>query len=196
MLWENAMLVAPVLAGALPLVVTWLLGGFADFVWIDRPVNFLQSFGILGAMFFPIGGFFFARCGWNEAQANVSRGWPTVSGKVISSTIKQRASGMIWPFTLYRHDLSYFFKVGERSFEGNAAQFGPKWLPSGDLVDRLVEKYPAGAAVTVHYNPDDPEFCVLDTAADLAWQDMQRIVSFIVTPVAISAAVAWYNAIP
>jgi hypothetical protein len=39
------------------------------------------------------------------------------------------------------------------------------------IADGLADKYPAGAHVTVRYDPNDPVTAVLDTSDEIVWDD-------------------------
>jgi hypothetical protein len=173
------------------LLAARLLGGFEDFQLIGKPVTFLQSIGILGAMCFPFGAFHHARSQWNQARARVSRTWPTVPGQVQWSRIEQRVTGL--PMWLHKLSLSYSYRVAGNAYEGNAVQFGPHYVNSRALIETLARKYPHGAAVTVHYDPGDPGASVLETSDQMARQNRWQIWAFFLTPILLSVVVAIKN---
>jgi uncharacterized membrane protein YqaE (UPF0057 family) len=189
--WQLAMLAAPVAAFVLPPLAIWLLGGFDDFQWIDQPVTFLQSFGTLGAMCFPFGTFLYVRRKWNQTRARLSRTWPTVPGKVQSSKIERRITGL--PAVLWRLALSYDYSVSGMGYQGDAVQFGPKYISSRELIDAFAIRYPAGADVTVRYDPDDPATSVLETCDEMAQQNSWQIWILFLAPVVISIVAAIKN---
>ena len=191
--WAWLMTVTPPVAFVLPLAACWLLGGFVDFQWVNQPVTFLQSLTILGAMCFPFAAFYAARRGWNEARARASVAWPTVQGRVDRSKIEQRLtkSG-----TFYRLALVYHYEVGGLYYEGDTVEFGSPRVTAEELIERLAAKYPAGAQVTVHYDPDDPATCVLEMSDEMARQNEWQIWFFLGAPFAISVAVAIKNSLP
>lgn len=191
--WERVMWLGPPAVLVLALAVPWLLGGFDDFEWINQPVTFIQSLAILGGMCFPLGTFYYARGEWHAARARLSRAWPTVPGVVRSNRVARRATR--GP-TLYKLALLYGYEVGGRGFEGDTVQFGPKFVSAKDLIDALAIKYPVGAAVTVHYDPDDPATSVLETSDEMARQNRWQIWCFFGAPFVISIVVAIKNAGP
>jgi hypothetical protein len=193
-IWRVAMLAGPPLAFVAPLVLMWLLGGFTDFQMVGKPVNFIQAFGILGAICFPFGVYFLARSQMNAVRAGVSQSWPSVPGIVQSSKIEKRLNGV--PMMIYRLALTYRYDVDGRPYHGDTVQFGPRWAASRRLIEKLAEKYPGGAAVTVHYDPKDPNVAVLETSDAMAGQDWWRIVALLAAPLLISVFVAIKNAGP
>ena len=166
--WAWVMAVGPIAAGVSMLVLGWLLGAFTDFDAL-RPVDFIEGLTILGTMCFPFAVFFEGRRRWHAAQARASAGRPTVPGKVGRSR-SERTYGM-YGTAFYRLALRYSYEVNGRVYEGDIAQFGPPRVTNQDLIEGLVEKYPAGTDVTVHYNPDAPEIAVIETSDEMAWQN-------------------------
>lgn len=188
---QLAMLLGPVAAFVLPLLTTGLLGGFDDFQWIDKPATFLQSLGILGAILFPLGTFYYARSKWNQERARLSRTWPTVPGQVQSSEIERRITGL--PMVMWRLALSYGYRVSEIGYQGDAVQFGARYVSSKELIFTLAKKYPPGAAVTVHYDPDDPATSVIETSDEMARQNRWQVWFCFLTPIVISIVGAIKN---
>ena len=192
--WQLAMLAGPAAAFVLPLLVTGLLGGFDDFQLVNQPVTFLQALGTLGAMLFPFGTYLYIRRKWNQARVRLSQSWPTVPGKVQSSEIERRVTGL--PAVLWKLALSYGYEVSGNWYQGDAVQFGPKYVSSKELIFAHAEKYPAGTAVTVHYDPDDPATSVLEISDEMAQQNSWQIWLCFLSPVVISIIAAIKNAGP
>jgi uncharacterized protein DUF3592 len=188
--WEWVMTVGPALALVLPLAATWLIGGFEDFQWIDQPVTFVQSLGTLGAMCFPFAAFYYARMRWNQARAAASRNWPTVPGVVETSKVERRQGR--WA-AFYKLALGYRYEVDGRRYAGDTVQFGPARVTAWELIESLADKYPAGAQVTVHYDPDDPGSSVLETADEMAQQNQWQIWAFCAAPIVLSIVIAIKN---
>jgi hypothetical protein len=182
--WANATAAGPILACVLPLAIGWLLGAFVDFQWVDKPVNFLQGITILGTMMFPFAAYYAARRRWNEARARASVAWPTVPGKVEQSKIETRQTARSGTF--YRLALIYRYDVGGRDYEGDTVEFGPPRVTNQDLIERLAAKYPVGAPVTVHYDPDAPGDSVLETSDEMARQNMWQVWFFLGMPIVVS----------
>ena len=192
--WRRAMILGPPVALVLPPLLIRLFGGFESFEWIDKPVTFLQSLGILSAMCFPFGTFLYARSGWDQARARASRTWPTVSGLVQSSKIERRLTGL--PMLVYKLALSYSYHVAGNAYEGDTVQFGPKYVKARAMIEALAEKYPPGVAVTVHYDPSDPGTSVIETSDEMARQNRWQIWAYFLLPVLISVIVAIKNSVP
>src|SRR5437879_6889274 len=76
-LWDHVGTFGPPIAFVLPPAIAWLCGAYDDFHDFNQPVNFLQSFAILGALCFPIAVFLFAGARWTLALARASSAWPT-----------------------------------------------------------------------------------------------------------------------
>jgi hypothetical protein len=191
--WEWVMTVSPAIAFVLPLAAVWLAGGYVDFQWVDQPVTFVQAFGILGPMMYPFAAFYYARGRWNQARARASEAWPTVPGVIETSKVEQRLtrSGIF-----YKLALRYRYEVDGNGYQGDTAEFGPPRVTAQELIEGLAQKYPAGAKVTVHYDPDDPATCVLETSDEMARQNQWQIWLLALTPIGLSILAAILNSLP
>jgi len=76
---------------------------------------------------------------------------------------------------------------------GCSAMFGPSWLTSKTSTEALAQKYPAGAKVTVHYDPEDPQTAVLDVSDAIAQENNWRVRLFVIFPFAFTVMVAIVN---
>jgi hypothetical protein len=101
-------------------------------------------------------------------------GWVMVVGPVLACV------------TIFRLVLTYRYGVGNRHYEGDTAQFGPRYVTALALIERLADAYPPGALVTVHYDPDAPGTSVLDSSDEMAREDWWHVWFFLVAPIAFS----------
>ena len=145
-------------------------------------------------MCFPCGTFLQARRKWNQARAHESQSWPTAPGEVERSVKKTRVTGL--PMKLFALELTYSYRVSGYTHQGNSVQFGAKYVAAEGLIEAQAQKYPAGAAVTVHYDPNDPATSVLETSDEMARQNSFQIWLYFLSPPVISAVVAMKNAVP
>ncbi len=182
--WGSAVIIGPVLVCVAPFVLGWVLGAIVDLRSLIRPTTPLQVFVSLGALWFPMAAFIAARRRWNSARARAAAAWPTVPGTVERSQVKQGASsrGLIY----HRLMLAYRYEVGGRRYEGDRVQFGPQWVSSLALIERLAAKYPARAQVTVRYDPGAPDTAVLETSDDMAGQNFWPVWWFLAAPFVLS----------
>ena len=89
-----------------------------------------------------------------------SGNWPTTEGEIIKSEWDEIYTNQA--------DIEYEYWVDEKRYVGNRVSY--RWMDSPNLhsddngyYERLLEKYPYGKNVTVHYNPDNPDEAVLET---------------------------------
>lgn len=187
--WQTATLAAPLAALVATPVVASLMGGFHEAL-IGEAVSAATTFGILGTMCFPIGAYFFVRMKLDQALATESRSWPTVPGVVLSSRVDQRVTE---DDTLHSLVVSYSYKVGGQSYQGDVLAFAPQWMPDKAEIEALARKYPANAPVEVHVDPNDPEIAVLETNGELARQNDWRVWLCVGTPLAATLFIAVVN---
>ena len=105
-----------------------------------------------------------AYAGWlGLAKAWASKGWPTAPGTVVASSVERqenRRSGRT--SVTYHAGIRYQFQVGGTTFDGNRVAYGDYGSSSASHARGIVDRYPMGRSVTVHYKPGGPEECLLD----------------------------------
>ncbi len=121
------------------------------------------SFG-LSALLFLMGLALVAWGWWAQRQAQVSRSWPTVLGQVETTWVTEDADPD--DGTAYQAHVRYRYAVAEQGYRSTRIQFmGPPSFSSRHKAEAFLARYPEGASVTVHYNPEDPSEAVLETTA-------------------------------
>ncbi len=86
--------------------------------------------------------------------------WPYTQGTVTESRLESRSSedgSTDYPVVRYTYQL-----IG-RAYQGSRIATGP--VVGGSGARKVIERYPAGAAVRVYYNPQNPEEAVLEQKA-------------------------------
>jgi hypothetical protein len=98
------------------------------------------------------------------AQASVD--WPTVDGTIESSELKmeERMENQ-QQHTEYRAVIEYSYEVGGKRFRTNNVAFGALSSSSRSAIQEIVDRYPVGKRVTVHYDPQSAENAVLEPGA-------------------------------
>jgi hypothetical protein len=105
--------------------------------------------------------------GHQAIQANRSSSWPTVEGTVTASTIVQRTGrrGRTTdiPSITYRYSVGGVEYLGTRLFFGS--QYPESWTTGAKWTTDTKEyigRYPPGASLRVHYDPDDAAKSVVE----------------------------------
>ncbi|HEY4365504.1 MAG TPA: DUF3592 domain-containing protein [Bryobacteraceae bacterium] len=124
----------------------------------------------------PQGAIFFGLCSaWvifmtvdNWRQAHRAKGWPVAEGVVKSSRVearKTRAGGARGTrVTLHEPVVEYLYTVGGREYFSSQVSFGARVSTQEEApAAAWAGKYPEGAKVVVHYNPEHPSVAVLET---------------------------------
>ena len=171
--WRAAVPAAPLLGAALPFFGVLLLGGFADFEMVGKEPSALQTFGLMGTMLFPIAAYKAAQRRYREALNEAARAWPTAPGTIRASSVERRMKG--WASAVWALDVEYSYTVNGHSHSSTALGFASRAIADKDLIFSLAEKYPANAAVTVHYDPRSPDVAVLETTDTLAYGNDREI---------------------
>ena len=84
------------------------------------------------------------------AVARASRHWPTVSGRVVRSEIRDG-----------RAVIRFVYSVEGQEHEGSDVAAGDWPYRPARSAERRVQRYPAGADVNVYYNPRQPNVAML-----------------------------------
>jgi hypothetical protein len=115
-------------------------------------------------------------------------GWPTAEGQIISSSVETFRSRRN---TSYAPKVSYSYKVGATLYSSDVVEFSLE--NSGDVgsVREVVNRFPAGSKVTVHYAPADPQTACLIAGA-ISWRDFIPIlIGLALTGVGVAAGLEW-----
>ncbi len=112
-------------------------------------------FIVFNAVFLGI--IFFMR----RKTAIVSR-WPSAAGTVIASFLERRRSSNNRGFVNYPV-VQYSYQVGGQMYAGT--KIAPGLAVGGSGAAGVVARYPAGAQVTVYYDPQNPSDAVLEQKA-------------------------------
>lgn len=107
-------------------------------------------------------------------QAVQAHRWPLVKGRITKSELDvfqgRLSDDDTRTRTLYRPLIAYSYAFKGVTYSGNQEAFGAKVTSSSDSYARkLIAKYPLGAAVNVHVNPQNPSEAVLKPAVGGAW---------------------------
>lgn len=88
--------------------------------------------------------------------------WPTCEGRIVSAYV-QSSRGDEEGEVQYRPRIKYAYEVDGRRYSSERIVWGGR--ASGTLpnhAETVVDRYPAGSVVPVHYNPHRPREAVLD----------------------------------
>ena len=127
-------------------LVGWLLSRTTLFTHL--PVSVMSLFAALA-----LAGGFLLQLEYRHLQQKLTeRAWPTVTGYVIEARID--TSRALMPSILYEYE------IGGRRYTNatdlHIPAFGGK-AKRLETADQVVKSFPPGKAVTVHYNPANPE---------------------------------------
>lgn len=93
-------------------------------------------------------------------QANESTTWPVADGTVQSSTVAYHSGGK--GGGTYHAEVRYQFVVNGQTRSGHKVAFGDYGSSSPSHAQNIVNRYPEGQAVKVHYRAGDPDTCILE----------------------------------
>jgi len=93
-------------------------------------------------------------------KASNSKTWPTVSGRIVSSAVKERPRNK--GRTTYDAVVRYEYEVSGYKYTSNDVAFGDYGSGKGSHASKIVDKHRVGSEVTVHYSPSNPGKAVLE----------------------------------
>ncbi|HEX8823743.1 MAG TPA: DUF3592 domain-containing protein [Archangium sp.] len=148
--------------------------------------------------------------GWGlrrMSQASRTRKWPTTQGSILSSTTVSRIAPPVPrpgedeeetaarpPQTLYRPEVTYTYKVGQRSFTGTALGSDEVEISSERQARDHAARYVPGSPVTVYYDPEDPQRALLEPGIQAtSWVLPTVGVVFLIVTGALSFFIRWYS---
>ena len=96
-----------------------------------------------------------------SAARRAAQAWSQTSGSVLASTIQVRRTGRSRseiPVVLYQYE------VGGRVFQGKTIRAGERYfnVRLAGQAQATIKRYPAGAGVTVYYDPANPADSALE----------------------------------
>jgi hypothetical protein len=96
-------------------------------------------------------------------EAYPSQQWPSVGGEIVSTSLEGRTTV---GGSRYCLDVSYQYPVNDQRY--TSSRIKTHSLCYETTVDALValQAYPEGGAVTVYYNPKNPDRALLDRTVD------------------------------
>jgi hypothetical protein len=125
-------------------------------------VNFL----IIGVLVLVLGISMFLPARAARKQDQIRDAWPTINGTVMSSEVVAQPPlpGRMGK-EIFQYDVAvkYQFRTGGQLHFGSTISL-PRYLYGKDDAARIAARYPAGATVTVHHNPEDVRECYLEIA--------------------------------
>ncbi len=183
------------IAGGLILVGLVVVFGFTEAADI---IAWLQPHFPPGAVVHAF--LFFLACGFvasvavmsNLAETRAASRWPTAQGTVLSSRAESRrllAQTGGSRTTVWSPLVEYSYSVGERSYHGSRVAFGPEVAGTRDLAEQTVQRYPAGATVSVHYDPSNPSHATLETTMAFRWVAVLFPIGFFVAALFFSGRI-------
>ncbi|HEX9558578.1 MAG TPA: DUF3592 domain-containing protein [Reyranella sp.] len=139
---------------------------------VVQGVLFCTAAGILMALFLVS----------DRRTATAAARWPTTPGTILSSiaeshrTLVPRGRGQT--IVVWSPVVEYSYGVDGRNYHSSRLAFGGDVASSRAFADEIVARYPVGHEVTVHFDPANPSFAVLEPRVAFAWSTFLLTVAF------------------
>jgi hypothetical protein len=119
-----------------------------------------------------------------QSAGKASVGWPIAPGRILVSKITEKES---WDNGIRSVDniptVSYAYDVAGNSHSADKIAYKIFLNMTQIQAQSVLDKYPVGAAVSVHYQPSDPSQSVLETGAQSTM--VQLIIGVIFLPLGL-----------
>jgi hypothetical protein len=127
----------------------------------DVPVMlFAGLFGLMALLFFVGHRRYLAR----------ANAWPVTQGEIVSSVVERRSSTESGKTrTTYLPVVEFAYTVGGNRLHSRQVKLGLEVSGAESFAQTIVMRYPAGAAVDVHYDPQDPSNAALENPTETNW---------------------------
>lgn len=104
----------------------------------------------------------------NLRQGGASKSWPSVEGKITRAQIVPRevVRAKKQKVVLYDAAIAYSYTVAGHEYTSEKVRTDLQAQPHTAEAERLIELYPVGRSVTVHYNPANPDDSLLEPGSD------------------------------
>jgi hypothetical protein len=119
--------------------------------------------------------------GYEIKGSRESGSWPSVQGAITSSGMSKRTTrdSNHRKRTTYYPKVGFQYQVDGRNYISSRIAFGTGDTGGSEKWARkIVDKYPAGKTVTVYYNPQDPQYGVLESG--ITWRSIIFLLAGIV----------------
>jgi hypothetical protein len=126
----------------------------------------LVGFGII-LVFGGVGVYALYQANRGRKEADESQGWASTIGTIVESRLGQSTnySGDA-PTVSYSPVVEYTYSVLGQAYTGERITFGMTEASSRSArAKEVLNRYPAGEQVTVHYDPNNPSEAVLERRA-------------------------------
>jgi hypothetical protein len=97
-----------------------------------------------------------------RSRMQSARGWDKVEGVIIVSEVKQPPEHVSDDLNDAAPVIRYRYRAGGQELEGDQVAIGGQSLMTRVLAGKLVARYPVGAHVDVHIDPNDPKGALLE----------------------------------
>ena len=99
----------------------------------------------------------------DRRRNRAARAWPGIAGRIVESRVEAKTLPGDRPTIRFAPRIAYEYAVSDRTYRSERIAFGEVfWSLAPQGAAAKVARYPAGAEVTVYYNPRRPEEAVLE----------------------------------
>lgn len=118
-------------------------------------------------------------------RAAATTQWPSVDGTVVRSGVASPDQASSGGTTKYRAEVIYEYTVDGTGLTGRRISAADFATNDRSMIQAILDRYPVGRIVTVHYQPDDPREAVLEPGL--------RALSFLIPAIGLATALIGFG---
>ena len=153
--------------------------------WLAATSSPLTNVFAFGLCVFPGAAFIVLFSAYNWRRAIAAKSWPQTRGRVVAS----ETTTLYAPAPVVR----FRYTVDGEEYESDKIQFGRLSSWTGETAQGVAARYPVGAEVWVHYDPDDPGTAVLELGHDAARRGVWIGAALFALPFVLAWPFVWIN---
>lgn len=156
---------------------------------LTGPLIMLSCGGFFFLLFLGLGIFLIYRNQQSKKKAQLSQNWPVTKGQITDSHVNRSvdtdSEGST--STTYAASVAYTYDVGGQVYNGRNIAFGfnPSYS-NQSKAQATVARYPAGSAVSVYYDPNNPADAVLER--QVSGSNVMMILGIVFTVIGVCLA--------
>ncbi len=119
----------------------------------------------------------------SKKKADLSQGWPSVTGKVLATSVRESRNNEEDRVTVsYYPEVVYQYEVGGRDYSSKRINFGGLIAQkNAEVVKKVLEQYPVGSTLLVYYDAQNPAEAVIErTSGGAKWALVVGILGLVI----------------
>jgi hypothetical protein len=125
-------------------------------------------------------------------RAKKSAHWPAADGVI---TVSQLREGSFKGMKGYWGQIEFRYRVGNKEYQSSSLSLGREHLVARESWEPVLDEYPVGKSVKVHYDPRQPAVGILEPGLHGEMEQLYQMVLFFIGACSVGFVVVllWYH---